>query len=63
MTDIIPSGACTEAEDGSKTCLNCNYFEDEPEDEEKPWHLCEKPGMPVCMSWTYQKQVTVFYKM
>jgi hypothetical protein len=44
MTDMIPSGDCEE-DNGSETCLNCNYFENEPDDEEKPWHLCDKPGI------------------
>ena len=42
MTDNLP-GLCSTDMQGTETCLNCDYFEDEPEDEDKPWHVCGKP--------------------
>ena len=41
MTDELP-GRCSTDDDGTKTCVNCDYF-DEEAPPETPWHLCEKP--------------------
>ena len=55
MTDIIPSPSSEDGEDGSVTYLNCNYFEDQPDDETPQWHLCDDPGMFGYMEWPYQQ--------
>ena len=43
MTDEIP-GRCSTDDDGTETCVNCDFFVEEPPPD-TPWHLCEKPRM------------------